>query len=261
MQEANLLRKPLFWLVSALALVLMAIWQLPDNRFHLIFCDVGQGDAALISYKNTQVLIDGGPDNTVLECLAKNMPFWDRQIEMVVATHPDADHLTGLIEVINRYQISHLVINSYGKQTVLFDEFKQAVENEGAKVHFPQKGDVLRIGPAEMAVLWPETQAKVLGATTIEREINEVSVVFLLSYGQFDALFPGDISSKVESQLILNDIEVLKVPHHGSKYSTSQEFLEKTDPKLAIISGGQNRFGHPTDEVLDRLKAPEREEL
>jgi competence protein ComEC len=174
---------------------------------------------------------------------------------MVMATHPDADHITGLIEVINRYQISHLVINSYGKQTALFDEFKQVVEKEGAEVYFPKKGDILQVGPVRMAVLWPETQEKVLGATTVEKEANEVSVVFQLSYGQFDALFPGDISSEIESQLELSDIEVLKVPHHGSKYSTSEEFLEKTDPELAVISVGKNSFGHPTTEVLQRLKA------
>ncbi|MFC1727448.1 ComEC/Rec2 family competence protein [Patescibacteria group bacterium] len=253
MREIETIKKPVFWLTLFFSLIVVAIWQWPTSSLHLIICDVGQGDSALITYQNTQILIDGGPNSQVLDCLGEHLPFWDREIEMVINSHPDSDHLSGLIDVIERYRVRYFILNSVGKDSEVFREFQQLVEAEGARVYFPQKGDRLKVGLAELAILWPLSQQKVLGATTLEREINETSIVFQLTYGQFDALFPGDISSEIESQLDLTDIEVLKVPHHGSKYSTSQEFLEKIDPELAVISVGKNSFGHPTEEVLKRL--------
>jgi len=254
MNELKLLKEPIFWLIAGLILIGLAIVQIPDHHLHLVCCDVGQGDAALISRGKTQILVDGGPDNRVLSCLADHLPFWDRRIEMVIASHPDADHIAGLIDVLKRYQVKTLIINSFGKETALFDQFKQSVEAEGALVYFPKKGDRFRAGGLEMTVLWPESQDRVLGATTLEKGANEVSIVFQLSYGRFDALFPGDISTKIEDQLELEDIEVLKVPHHGSKFSTGQEFLAEIKPELAVISVGRNRFGHPTEEVIERLE-------
>jgi len=258
MPEIGLIRKPIFWLGLILVLVLAAIWQLPDNNLHLVFCNVGQGDAALITYKSEQILVDGGPDDRVLSCLGKHMPFWDQKIEVIIATHPDADHLTGLINVIKRYNVKYFIINSIGKDSAVFEEFKKTVLAEQktgqSRVYFPVRGDQLKIGRLAMIFLWPENQERVLGATTIEKKTNETSVVFELFYGRFAALFPADISSQIESQLELTEVTVLKVAHHGSKYSTSQEFLEKIKPKLGIISVGKNRFGHPTQAVLDRLK-------
>jgi competence protein ComEC len=257
----NILKKPVIWLILALILVWVAILQLPDQRLHLVFCDVGQGDAILIFQGTNQILIDGGPDQSVLSCLSNNLPFWDREIEMVIASHPEADHITGLIDVIDRYRVKHFVVNSFGKDSAVFKEFKAAVINEDSEIYFPKEGDEINIGSLKMAVLWPQSQEKVLGATTVDREANEISVVFKLSYGDFDALFTGDISTKVEGQLELEDIEVLKVAHHGSKHSTGEEFLEKTNPELAIISVGKNPWGHPTEEVIEKLRELEIEIL
>ena len=254
MKEFEIFKKKFFWLALILVLVVTALFQWPDNHLHLVFCDVGQGDAALISWQNTQVLVDGGPDASVLNCLGAHMPFWDRKIEMAVLTHPDADHLTGLVDVLERYDVTHLILNSAGKDSRVFRRFQKAVVSEGAVVYFPKKGDVLRFGPVEMAILWPESQGQVLGATTIEKEANETSTVFKLSFGEFDALFTGDITSREEEGLEIGDIEVLKVAHHGSKFSTSKSFLEKITPEAAVISVGKNSFGHPTDEVIQRLK-------
>lgn len=249
-----MLKKPLFWLILFLGLVWLAVFQAPDNQLHLVFCDVGQGDAILASYHANQILIDGGPNKQVLDCLANHLPFWDRQIEMVIATHPDADHLTGLIDVIERYDIQQFVINSRAKDSGVFREFQRVIGEERVPVFFPKKGDRIKLGDLSMTVLWPESQEKVLGATTVDKEANETSTVVQLSFGSFDVLLPGDISSKIENQLQLEDIEVLKVAHHGSKFSTSEEFLDQIQPELAIISVGRNSFGHPTQEVLERLK-------
>lgn len=238
-------------------LIWAAIFSLPDNQLHLVFCDVGQGDAILIYQGSTQNLVDGGPNQSVLNCLSNRLPFWDREIEIVVATHPDADHITGLIDVIERYNVKQFVINSIGKDSAVYKEFRNAVITEGADIFFPQTGNKIKFQSMELAVLWPQSQEKVLGATTIEREVNETSTVLMLSYGDFDVFLPGDISTKVESQLDLSTnrrIEVLKVAHHGSKYSTSEEFLKQIQPELAVISVGKNPWGHPTEEVLKRLR-------
>ena len=223
MREAGLLKKPFFWLVLALVLVWAAVFQLPDKDLHLVFCDVGQGDAILISHRSHQILIDGGPNNQVLTCLGNHLPFWDRTLEMVIATHPDADHITGLIDVIKRYTVEQFVINSAGKDSAVFQEFQRVVREEKKGIHFPKTGDQIKMGPLKLITLWPLTQEKVLGATTVDREANETSIVLQLSFGEFDVLLPGDISSQIEAQLDLKDIELLKVAHHGSKFSTSEE--------------------------------------
>lgn len=252
--ETDFFKKPIFWLILILILVLAAIFHLPDNQLHLVFCDVGQGDAILISQGSNQILIDGGPGQSVLGCLSNHLPFWDREIEMVVATHPEADHITGLIDVIERYNVKQFVVNSLGKESAVFREFRTAVLNEGSDIYFPKEGDRIKIGSLELLVFWPQSQEKVLGATTVKRGANETSIVLKLSFGSFDALLTGDISTKVESQLELEDVEVLKVAHHGSKYSTSEEFLEQAQPELAVISVGKNPFGHPTSEVIERIR-------
>lgn len=251
--ETDFLKKPIFWLILILILILAAIFQLPDNQLHLVFCDVGQGDAILISQGSNQILIDGGPGQSVLGCLSNHLPFWDREIEVVVATHPEADHITGLIDVIERYNVKQFVVNSLGKESAVFAEFRTAVLNEGSDIYFPKEGDRIKINSLELLVFWPQSQEKVLGATTVVQGVNETSIVLKLSFGSFDALLTGDISTKVESQLDLEDVEVLKVAHHGSKYSTSKEFLEQTQPELAVISVGKNPFGHPTSEVIERI--------
>lgn len=253
--SADLFKKPFFWLSLVLALIWLAIIKLPDQKLHLVFCDVGQGDAVLIYQGQNQVLLDGGPDSSVLTCLANHLPFYDRQIELMVATHPDADHLTGLIDVLERYNVSQLVINSTGKDSAVFRKFKEAVAEEDLKVYFPKKGEKIKLGSLSLAVLWPQSQGDVLGITTLEGAVNELSLVFKLSFGDFDALLPGDITSQIEDRLDLEEVKLLKVAHHGSKYSTSPEFLEKTSPQLAIISVGKNSFGHPTKEVLERLES------
>lgn len=275
-------------LILFAGLVWGAAFQLPDNRLHLVFCDVGQGDATLITYRATQILIDGGPNNRVLDCLSKNMPFWDRTIEMIILTHPEADHFTGLIDVVKRYSISQFVINSIANDSAGFWKFREEVLAKRAAIYSPQAGDKLKIGRLEFLVLWPKQKlgnplvwhlpaetdkekikhlrggiapaahlggeiSEVLGAA-YSGDVNETSIVLQLSFGNFDTLLTGDIISKVEDKLgDLPQLEVLKIAHHGSKYSSSADFLEAAKPKLAVISVGRNPFGHPTQEVIERL--------
>lgn len=235
-----------------LGVVWVAVFQLPDSQLHLIFCDVGQGDASLISYQNQQILIDGGPNNRVLDCLSKNLPFYDRTIETVVLTHAEADHLTGLIEVIKRYQIRQIIVNLSAKETTINQQFKQLVTLSNIKIYQPQINDQIKIGPLALKILWPN-QATVLGMASNQASLNEESLVAELVFGDFQALFTGDIDAFVEKQLDLGDIDLLKVAHHGSKTATTDEFLTITQPEMAIISVGKNSYGHPAEEVINRL--------
>ncbi|MFZ2202017.1 MAG: MBL fold metallo-hydrolase [Microgenomates group bacterium] len=227
------MRKVLFWsVVLTFLLLAWVVGQMPDGKLHLIFCDVGQGDAGLIIKGDFQMLIDTGPKNGgVLACLSSHVPFWDHQIEVLVNSHPQADHIGALAEVEGRYRI-------------------------GKKWLTGVTGDRIRYGSLSFDVLWPTAGGRVLGAST---DLNQLSVVVEINYGKFRALFTGDLGEEEELALeetgVLKRLDVLKVAHHGSKYSSAAEFLSAVRPKLAVISVGRNNYGHPTSEALERLKA------
>jgi len=243
-----------------------AVGQLPDTKLHLVFCDVGQGDAILASLGSTQMLIDGGPNDRVLECLAKHMPFWDKTIELVVVTHPEADHLTGIVSVIERYNVVQIISNSLVADSGVFGKFREEVIAKKIPVFSPKYGDKIEIAKLELKILSPAEKLgnelvwvrpespQVLGLTAFAGKFNETAIVGQLSFGNFDALLTGDIGFDTEEKLVLTPIEVLKIAHHGSKYSSGEDFLAKLKPALAVISVGKNSYGHPTAEVLGRLR-------
>lgn len=261
----------LFLIVLIIFLPWLVLFSWPSQKLNFIACNVGQGDAILLTKGSTQVLIDGGPNKKVLACLSENMPFWDRKIELMVNTHPDKDHLAGLIDVIERYKVKELISNNLIEKTETFKKFQRQVASRKIKVYSPKKGDRIKINDFDFQVLWPEKRKgdsiiwqkylsdKVLGAQAIKEGANDYSIVLHFKYHNFDALLTGDITSRVEDRLIqenhFSGIEVLKVAHHGSKYSSSQEFLQAVKPKIAVISVGKNPWGHPTQEVLARLKS------
>lgn len=237
----------------------LVIWQWPDNRLHLFFCQVGQGDALLIQHRSQQILVDGGPDNSVLSCLGKAMPFWDRKIELVVLTHPEADHMTGVIEVVKRYQVVKLMQTKAKRTTPEFTALTAEILNRQVKVQELLAGDKIKLKQMNLDILWPDESVADLDKLTWEKGFNQWSTVILGQYGNFKFLLTGDITEKEEVSMLslnrLRSVQVLKVAHHGSKFSSSEEFLGTVRPKLAVISVGKNSFGHPTPEVLDRLNS------
>jgi len=247
---------------KVLALAAITVWAavliLPDDKLHVVFCDVGQGDAILVYRKTTQMLVDGGPDNKVLGCLARHVPFYDRRIEVAIVTHPQADHMNGIIDVIKRYNVMQLVMGPENNSTVGFKELQRQVSNHKLQVTSVYSGDEMKMGGAKFEIVWPE-RGWVLGANTEKTDLNEFGISGRLTYGNFDVMLTADVDQGVEADEIasglLRQVEVLKVPHHGSKTGMTEEWLRIISPELAVISVGKNSYGHPTKEAIDLLSS------
>jgi len=217
----------------------------------LYFFDVGQGDSALLMLpKRTQILIDGGPDQKVLAGLSRALPFFDRHIELVILTHPQLDHFGGLIEVLERYSVGVVLLNGREGTAAAYQDFLRALRERNVPTRVVREGEEIRLGNALLSILNPDE-------ISLQAEgLNDASIVVMVSLGGVRMLFTGDISAKTEKELAEQyelRADILKVPHHGSKYSSSDIFLDAVGPKIALIGVGKNSYGHPTREALARL--------
>lgn len=250
------------------SLIWLSVFYFPDDKLNLVFCDVGQGDAVLITKGSGQILIDGGPNDKVLTCLSENMPFWDKKIEIVVLTHPEADHLFGLLAVLDKYEVDFFLTGPEGGSSAIYTELISKIKNKKMKLENPYSGEKIKLGEITLETLWPEREwvvtmiggerEAILGAKTTHSKLNDFSLVFLLNYKNKKILLMGDADSQVQKNIVLNStslpIDILKFPHHGSKTGMTEEFLVAISPKEAVISVGKNSYGHPTKEALDLLE-------
>lgn len=265
--------KLLKYIFALLILGVITVWSayffFPEKKLHLIACDVGQGDAILAVYGETEILVDGGPDNKVLDCLSRHIPFWDKEIEAVVLTHPQTDHFEGLIGVFEAYKVDLFVANSLDSSTQDYKVLQSLVGGGGVRVVNPNTGMSIGLGLIHLDIVWPSQEfidkettlisAQKLGGRTSKKDPNDFSVVAILSLGDFDALLTGDIGPEEIPDVLatskVRDVEYIKVPHHGSKNGLTQALLDSARPEVAVISVGKNnRYGHPDKEVLDMLK-------
>ena len=222
------------------------------------FFDIGQGDAIFIeSEKMHQILIDGGPNNTILEKLAEEMPSWDRTIDLIVLTHPEHDHMRGLIEVLKRYEVENVLWTGVIREEAEYEEWKRLLKEEGARIYIAQSGQ--KISAQENSffidILYPFESLNRVEA----KNINDTSIVARLVFKENSFLFTGDISKKIEEELVEKEFEIdsdiLKVGHHGSKTSTGEVFVKEVSPDIAVIQCGRsNPYGHPYKEVLQNLE-------
>jgi len=267
-------------LVGASGLILIIfslITSLPDGKLLLVFCDVGQGDATYIRTPGgADILVDGGPDSKVLDCLSKHMPFWDRDLELVLLTHPQADHLSGLLGVLQRYKVESFGIGVEGNDSQGYKGLIDLLKKNNVKIFNPFLGQKIAFEDGvSFDVVWPDSdwvasqvgeaplrqgfagQGAVLGVST-KTDLNIFSTVLLLRYKDFDALLTGDADSTIQAEILkdnnLGQADVLKVPHHGSKTALLDNFLNTIKPKMAVISVGKNSYGHPNAELIERLK-------
>lgn len=269
-------------MIIGIVLLVATVFSLPDGRLHIIFCDVGQGDSTYIrTPNNMDMLIDGGPNDKVLTCLGKHMPFYDREIDMVVLTHPQQDHMKGLLSVIERYSIKYFVIGIEGNSSQEYRKLVEMIERKKIPIRNLFTRDSFNLGEVKFEVLWPEREwaesnvsneqcnnitikqcitsdtGKVLGLST-DTDLNLFSYYLLLNYKDFSALFTGDGDSKIQPQVMaendLQQVKLIKVPHHGSKTGMLGEFLDVLKPEEAVVSVGKNSYGHPAKEALNLLE-------
>jgi competence protein ComEC len=246
----------LILLLVILGLIVFLITSFSQKKsLSVIFLDVGQGDAILISQGNKQILIDGGKDpKIILEKLGKYIPFWDREIETIVATHPDQDHIGGLIRVIENYKVDSVIETELKSDSETYKKWESDIEKEKSQKVEAKKGVKIDLGSgAVLEIVYPFSKVE----NNLENS-NEASVVVKIIYGENSFLLTGDFPIEKDKTLIDSGAdlkaEVLKVSHHGSKYATSSEFLDAVKPKTAIISVGKNNsYGHPNPELLQRL--------
>lgn len=255
----------IIFLASAffLFLIFFSYASLRNDKLIIVFCDVGQGDAIYIKTpQNTDILIDGGPGDKVLDCLNSNMPFWDKSIDSVILTHPHADHLMGLISVIERYKLRGFYGPSMPRNMDIYHVLEAKLAEKKLSANVLREGDefVDKSG-LRLEVLWPNSDMneRVLQNSS-KIDSNDASVVVYLEYGNFEAIFTGDAESKILSQKgeKIGDIDILKVGHHGSKDAVNDRLLYRIKPEASIISLGKNSYGHPhvsTIELLDWHKS------
>ncbi len=239
-----------------LGVQLFLMWKY-DQETTISFLAVGQGDAILIQSGHEQVLIDGGRDGSVLlAALGEKIPFYDRTIEVVIATHPDADHIGGFPMLFERYQIGQFIetgfsqIETTEKTTDDLILLRRALERFGIQRDIPGRAGVilhLRHG-GSLEILYPRK-------LPLARDLssNEGSIVTRFTFGKTDFLFTGDLPHEEEFLPMVQPVEVLKAAHHGSASSTSDAWLDLVRPKEVILSVGENNYGHPASQVLERF--------
>jgi len=256
--------KVFVFILASLCIADATLWYLVlqsqkvETGAELYFLDIGQGDSQLVILPagggqagSIKVLIDGGPTDAVLANLSEIFSPIDRRIDVVVTTHPQLDHFAGLVDVLNTYDVGVVVGNGRKGEIEPYREFHAALINHKVPYVQLEEGDGIRIGDARFDILAPNKQEVLSG------ELNDTCIVALLTTPQFKALYTGDIGANIEERLVKDynlDVDVLKVGHHGSRFSSSEAFLKELSPDIAVIEvGSKNTYGHPTKQALERL--------
>lgn len=225
------------------------------GKLEVSYLNVGQGDAELIKTpKGKFVLIDGGPDKSVLSELGKKMPPYNKEIEAVILTHPHADHVTGLNYVLDRYRVHKIYLTGVVHTAPEYISFLKKIKEQGTPAEKLYLGKDFALDEVNFKTVWPLSDVQNIKF----KDLNESSIANFVSYGKTSFLFLGDLSAKSQDQMLkklqLPHVNVLKIAHHGSKTGTSNNLLVATDPKYAVIEVGKdNDFGHPAPTTLNLL--------
>ncbi len=251
--------KTLVWMIALLIIlgIASAVLQPSDTQGtgSMTMLNIGQGDSFLITAPSgAQLLIDGGKDSKVLTELARVMPRGDRSIDIVIATHPDADHIGGLKLVLSRYRVGMYLTSQVTSDSSLFKDLNAVLVDEKIPAYYVRKGMTIVLdSTTKLTILFPDRD-------TSGWETNTASVVSRLDMGASSALLTGDSPISIEQYLVKTnkkalDVDVVQLGHHGSKTSTSESYLKATSPTFALVSAGvNNSYGHPHPEVTDLLK-------
>lgn len=250
-------------LIGAVAVIWYAVFYFEARQNLLVtFFDVGQGDSIFVENAGNQILIDGGPGDRILSKLGREMPFWDRSIDLLILTHPHADHLDGLLEVLKRYDVGIVLESGVEHSIPEYREWRELLEKKSVQIVVASAGQKIDLGGG--AVLDILSPFENYSGRSVKNP-HDANVSAQLHYGSTTVLLMGDAEKSLEMRLLYEsrnskfinlNSDVLKVGHHGSKTSSSEEFLQAVSPDITIIQvGRKNRYSHPTQEVLDRLAA------
>jgi len=248
---------------SICILIFVFFKEIAVNQTKIVFCNVGQGDAIYIrTREGIDVLIDSGPDQQVLNCLGKYLPFYDKTIEYIFLSHPQADHYGGLSKVIEHYQVNSIYMTTQDyRNDSQFLALVDKLRKKNIPLQYVYEGDKFNIGQlSSLTMLWPNKSFSLKSnASNKNVDINNLSLVAVFQEDNFRLLLTGDISSLILERLLqwsTSSYNILKIPHHGSKYGINKNILQLADPDTAVISVGKNNLhGHPAKEVINLLQA------
>lgn len=228
-----------------------------DNLAEIIFFDIGQGDSIMIITPDKQkILIDGGPGNYLISQIGRYLPFYDQTIDIMISTHAHDDHVSGLVEILKRYPVNLILYPGridYRASSYL--EWLRIVQIKSLNLQATHSGNIYKFNNSTLTILYP---FEIFHGQKID-DVNSSSVVSRYCYIQVCVLLTGDMTANVERQLLLSDqdvkAQILKVSHHGSQYSSTDDFLQAVNPKTVIIqSGTGNRYNHPHLRILKKFK-------
>lgn len=258
-----LLQTKLFWSSICIIFVirLTLLFSSPNHPGLMVAqCKVGQGDAILLKLGEVEVVIDSGPDDSIVHCLQDFDIPEGSLLEFVVATHADADHIGGFQFLLEKYQFGVFLWNGQGKETKIFRDLQHALEMHHVFQKIAAAGQTFSFGDLILTVLWPDPQYFSSRTSHSETDVdtNSHSIVLRAKFGDFRALFSGDLPEEPEKILIssgvLQQVSWLKVAHHGSSSSTSAAWISVLHPAICSIGVGKNSYGHPSPEVVQRLE-------
>jgi competence protein ComEC len=230
---------------------------LPSGDLEIVLLDIGQGDGIFIRTPRGQhLLIDGGPGNKAVSEISTLLPFYDRKIDLLVLTHPDRDHVEGLIDVVKYHSVKNLLLTGIHSKSPFYKEFLRNIAPETRLIFAESKEDLIIEPDLYLDIIFPFSNIQSQQFT----RPNNSSIVAKLTFGGEQILLTGDIEKEIEEKILQSQqnlkSSLLKVAHHGSKSSSTDAFLQAVSAQTALIQAGKNNsHGHPHEIVLRRLKA------